>query len=121
MPEQAMAFDEALSTLIVPAEGEALGSSEDALALIGEAFGHGAAWVALPSSRLRPDFFQLRNRMAGEFLQKFATYKVNIAIVGDIAEQLAGSEALRAFVVESNRGDAVWFLPDLAELGRRLA
>lgn len=106
--------------LLLPDMGEPLGDPGDATALIGEAFGCGATWVALPSVRLREDFLELRTRTAGEFLQKFVTYGVNIAVIGDIADRVTASASLRAFVDESNRGGSVWFLPDLAALRSRL-
>jgi hypothetical protein len=47
-------------------------------------------------------------------------YGLRLAVVGDISEPLADSEALRDFVRESNRGRQVWFVADVAGLaGRR--
>jgi hypothetical protein len=43
-----------------------------------------------------------------------------VAIVGDISTHLEASSALRDFVFESNRGEHVWFVTDLAELEKRL-
>jgi hypothetical protein len=42
-------------------------------------------------------------------------------VVGDVSAHLAQSDALRDFVIESNRGEHVWFVRDLAELEARLA
>ncbi|MGA2135550.1 MAG: DUF4180 domain-containing protein [Bryobacteraceae bacterium] len=67
------------------------------------------------------DFFKLRTRIAGEFVQKFVTYRVRLAIAGDISGYLEGSSALRDFVVECNRGSQVWFVADAQELQTRLA
>ncbi|GLZ02667.1 hypothetical protein Acsp03_01340 [Actinomadura sp. NBRC 104412] len=106
--------------LVCPAEGPAVRSTQDALDLLGEAFAAGAVWVALPVERLDPDFFRLRTRVAGEIAQKFVQYKVGLAIVGDISEQVAESSALGDLVRESNRGRALWFVDDLAQLRKRL-
>jgi len=43
-----------------------------------------------------------------------------VAIVGNISAQLEESSALQDFVYESNRGEHVWFVTDLAELEKRL-
>lgn len=71
-------------------------------------------------SRLDGDFFQLKTRIAGEMLQKFVTYQVRVAILGDISAHLDQSSALRDFVRECNRGDQIWFVADQAELAARL-
>ncbi|MEV1172580.1 DUF4180 domain-containing protein [Nonomuraea sp. NPDC049784] len=99
--------------------GEPLREAGDALDLLGEAFGRGATWVAVPAERLHDDFFTLRTGVAGEIAQKFVNYRIGLAIVGDVSRFTAASSALRAWVLESNRGDHVWFVGDLAELAAR--
>ena len=54
-------------------------------------------------------------------LGKAANYRLRIAIVGEIAEQVAASDALRDFVGESNRGRQIWFVADEDALEARLA
>lgn len=54
-------------------------------------------------------------------MQKFANYRVGLAVVGDVSAHVEASEALRDFVRESNRGQQVWFVADDAELETRLA
>lgn len=100
---------------------QALGNAQDAVTLIGEARSQGATLVAIPVARLAPDFFRLRTGMAGDMLQKFVMYGVRVAMVGDIAQQVEASTALRDFVIESNRGDAIWFVATVGELEKRLA
>jgi FPC/CPF motif-containing protein YcgG len=53
-------------------------------------------------------------------LQKFVTYQLRIAIVGDITSLSAASKALHDFVVECNRGSTVWFVRNMDELNDRL-
>ncbi|TDQ54232.1 DUF4180 domain-containing protein [Actinorugispora endophytica] len=107
--------------LVCAADGAPLRGERDATDLIGEAFHHGAAWVALPADRLSDDFFRLRTRVAGDVVQKFATYRLGLAVLGDISRHTDAGTALRDFVRESNRGRLLWFLPDLEALGERLA
>ncbi|RVX41719.1 uncharacterized protein DUF4180 [Nonomuraea polychroma] len=100
-------------------DGPLLRDERDVLDLIGEAWGHGATWVAVPAERLHEDFFSLRTGVAGEIAQKFVNYRIGLAIVGDISRFTDASQALRAWVLESNRGNHLWFVRDLAELAAR--
>ena len=88
--------------------------------LIGVAWAQRAALVAIPVARLGAEFFELKTRIAGEMLQKFVTYNLRVAIVGDISEKVAGSSSLRDFVLECNRGSRIWFVASREELGERL-
>eukprot|EP01035_Chromulina_nebulosa_P036232 gene36232-48789_t len=84
--------------------------------LIGELYGSGADIVAIPVSRLGPGFLTLSTRVAGEVIQKFVNYGFRVAFIGDVSEEVAGSDALRDFIRESNRGRHVGFLGDMAAL-----
>jgi hypothetical protein len=92
-----------------------------ALDILSETFSAHVGLVVVPVSRLSPAFLDLRTRLAGEVLHKFVTYERRVAILGDISEALSASTSLRDFVVESNRGNSVWFVADAAELAARLA
>ncbi|WP_236004568.1 DUF4180 domain-containing protein [Nonomuraea antri] len=108
-------------TLICPADGALINDERAATDILGDAFGHDAEVVVIPVSRLSADFFRLSTRIAGEIMQKFVTYRRLLVVVGDIAEHVEASKALRDLVFESNRGEHVWFLPDLAALEERLS
>jgi hypothetical protein len=75
----------------------------------------------IPAARLDPGSFKLRTGIAGDMVQKFVTYRVRLAIIGDFSELAFKSETLRDFIDEANRGDAIWFLAGLDELEKRLA
>jgi hypothetical protein len=107
--------------LACPADGPAIRAEADALDLIGDAVAERADWVAVPVERFGEEFFRLRTRVAGEFVQKFVNYRLRLAIVGDLSQPIAASTALRDFVAESNRGRQLWFVADLAELDERLS
>lgn len=107
--------------LVCAAEGEALAVEADAGAFLGDALSVGVDWMAIPVTRLGPDFLRLGTRIAGGVVQKFVNYRIGFAVVGDLSAQLAASEALRDFVREANRGATTWFVADLDELERRLA
>ncbi|MEV4612909.1 DUF4180 domain-containing protein [Kitasatospora sp. NPDC049258] len=107
--------------LLCAADGPPLAGEQDALDLIGQALGTGAHWVAVPADRLAPEFFRLRTRVAGEVVQKFATYRLGLAVLGDVSRHTATGTALADFVRECNEGRQIWFVPDLAALRDRLA
>jgi hypothetical protein len=100
-------------------EGKILRTDKDVVELIGEALGQGAGLVVIPVERLDADFFRLRTGLAGALLQKFVTYGVRVAILGDISRFLAESSALRDLVFESNRGRQIWFVATEEELRSR--
>ncbi|MGA8671422.1 MAG: DUF4180 domain-containing protein [Terracidiphilus sp.] len=103
-----------------PAEGPLLCTAQDAVDLIGQATSAGANLVVLPIRRLDPAFFQLRTGIAGEMVQKFVTYQVAAAIVGDTSQLESESKSLRDFIRESNQRGSIWFLANKEELRARL-
>lgn len=109
------------TVLLCTPDGPRLSSEADALDLVGSLWGQEVDWLALPKARLGEDFLKLRTGLAGAVIQKFVNYRVRLAIVGDVSAEAAASDALRDFVRESNAGDRVWFVPDLAALETRLA
>jgi len=93
----------------------------EAVELIGKAFEHRASLIVVPAECLDDDFFRLSTRIAGELIQKVVQYRQRLVIVGDISRNMTESSALRAFVLEANRGKDVWFLATREELDERLA
>jgi hypothetical protein len=108
---------------VLDAEGPVIADDRAAVDLIVEAgrYGAGADWTVIPVSRLGDDFFELRTRKAGEIVQKFVSYQMKLAVIGDISERIATSESLAAWVRESNRGRDLWFVSDVDDLRARLA
>jgi hypothetical protein len=104
-----------------PAHGSELRTGQDAVDLMSAASEQRAALIAIPIERFGNDFFELRTRIAGEIVQKFAIYGARVAIVGNISQKIASSKSLAAFVHESNRGCDLWFVDDLQELANRIA
>lgn len=116
-----------MSERVIPLHGERVllyepeGAAVDVMDVIGRTWESEATTVAIPAGRLETGFFRLHTGIAGEFLQKFVNYRLRLVVVGDIDDHLERSEALRAWVRESNRGDQLWFVPDLDALAARLA
>jgi hypothetical protein len=109
----------ATGVLVVEPEGVVIGGRE-ARDLMAEAFGEGAAMLAIPVGRLEPAFFDLRSGVAGDILQVSVIYRTRLAIVGELPEPAASSRAFAALVRESNAGTQHWFVASLDELRERL-
>ncbi|MDG4762699.1 DUF4180 domain-containing protein [Solwaraspora sp. WMMD406] len=105
--------------LVCDPAGPLIASDQDALDVIGLAYA-AAEIVAVPVSRLDERFFTLRTGVAGEIMQKFVNYRLRLVVIGDLTAQTAASTALRELIVESNRGNQIWFVDDLAALAARL-
>ncbi|MFD8293265.1 DUF4180 domain-containing protein [Streptomyces lavendulae] len=104
------------SVLFRSGDGDPVRDERDATDLIGESMFRGAQWVVLPE-----EFFRLRSRLAGTVVQKFANYRMGLAVIGDITHHVEASDSLRDFVRESNRGTQLWFLSDTEAFRTRLA
>ena len=63
--------------------------------------------LAIEKEALAESFFDLRTGLAGEVLEKFVQYRVQVAIWGDYSGY--ASKALKDFIRESNRERAVFF------------
>jgi len=90
-------------------------------ALVGDALGHQAEWIAVPVQRLSPGFFELRSGMAGQWLQMLVNYRLHFAVLGDVSGYRAQSESLDAWSTECNRGRDGCFVADWGALLARLS
>ncbi|UXN73687.1 DUF4180 domain-containing protein [Devosia sp. A8/3-2] len=101
-------------------EGPLSGTEADALDILGETYGTEASVIVIPLARLLPDFLQLRTGMAGAFIQKLQNYGCRLVVLGDTSADIVGSEALAAFVVETNRIGHHMFVPNRQAMLERL-
>lgn len=86
---------------------------EDGLDLLGNLYYEGFDKIIIQEHHLTTDFFDLKNGMAGEILQKFSNYRVRLAIVGDFSKY--NSKSLHDFIYESNKARQVTFVPSTAD------
>ncbi|WNV86532.1 DUF4180 domain-containing protein [Umezawaea sp. Da 62-37] len=100
--------------LVLPADGPLLSTEQDAVDVIGEMWSRDADTVVVPVERLDEGFWTLSTRIAGGIIGKFVGYRVRLVVVGDIADRLAASDTLSAFVHEINRGHEVSFVAEFA-------
>jgi hypothetical protein len=95
-----------------------INDAQDALNLIGNSSYQGASGVIIKKENLTPDFFDLKNGIAGEILQKFSNYRMRLAIVGDFSAYTGIS--LRDFIYESNNSGRINFVGSLEEAIEKL-
>lgn len=91
---------------------------EDGLDLLGTVYYSGYDRMVMYQTNIIADFFDLKNGMAGEILQKFSNYRVRLVIVGDFTH--SSSNSLNNFIRESNAGKQVSFVATLEEAINRL-
>lgn len=90
-----------------------ISTTEDGLDLLGNLYYQGFDRIVLNEKNFTPDFFDLKSGIAGEILQKFSTYRVRLAIVGDFSKYT--SKSLTDFIYESNKGKQINFVNSTAE------
>ncbi|WP_298473988.1 DUF4180 domain-containing protein [uncultured Maribacter sp.] len=97
----------------ISSEQNIINNVEDGLNLLGNIYYQGFDKIIIHQKNIIPDFFELKNRMAGEILQKFSTYRIQLAIVGDFS--IYKSKSLEDFIFESNKGNQVNFVSSTTE------
>ena len=97
----------------VIAENTVIGSIEDGLDVLGDLYYQGFDAIILYEKNITPLFFDLKNRMAGEILQKFSNYRMRLSIIGDYGKY--GSKSVQDFIFESNKTGHVTFVNTLQE------
>ena len=88
-------------------------TAEDGLDLLGTLYYEGFDKIILHEKNITPDFFDLKNGIAGEILQKFSNYRVPLALVGDFSKY--PGKSMRDFIFESNKTGHVNFVSAVAE------
>lgn len=90
-----------------------ISSLDDALDLIGNAAYQGASHILIKEENLHPDFFDLKTKFAGEILQKFSTYGMDLSVIGDYSK--FESKSLNDFIYESNKTGKINFVSSMQE------
>ncbi len=93
--------------------------AQDALDLLANCRYQGAENIIIKEEHLVSEFFDLKTGIAGDILQKFSTYRVRLAIVGDFAK--FSSKSLRDFIFESNKTGRILFVSSTEEARMLLA
>jgi hypothetical protein len=92
---------------------------EDGVELLGSIYYQDFDKIIIHERNITPDFFDLKNGIAGEILQKFSNYRVRLAIVGDFSKY--NRKSIQDFISESNKGKQINFVSSLSEAVRVLS
>jgi len=92
---------------------------QDALDLMSDLGTNNCNRIIIKETNLSKDFFRLKSGLAGEILQKFSTYGVKLAIIGDFSKYK--SAPLQDFIRESNKGNQIFFSGNLDSALTRLS
>jgi hypothetical protein len=95
-----------------------LKNQQDALDLIANCCYQGATGILIYEKNIIPAFFDLKTGIAGEILQKFSTYRCQLAIVGEFTKY--HSKSLNDFIVESNKTQRINFVSNYEVAKTRL-
>ena len=86
---------------------------EDAVDLIGNMSYQGFDKLIIHEENMISDFFELKNKIAGNILQKFSQYSMPLAIIGDFEKY--ESKSLNDFIFESNKGNQINFVTTIED------
>ena len=86
---------------------------EDAIDLIGNMSYQGFDKLIIHEENMISDFFELKNKIAGNILQKFSQYSMPLAIIGDFEKY--ESKSLNDFIFESNKGSQINFVTTIED------
>ena len=88
-------------------------SIEDGQKLMADLYYQGYDKIVVYAKNIVADFFDLKNGIAGEILQKFSNYRIQLALIGDFS--IYQSKSLNAFIAESNRSQHINFVKSLSQ------
>ena len=74
-----------------------INETQDALDLMAECNYKGSWKIIVQEKNIVSDFFDLRTGLAGDILQKFSTYHVQLAIIGNFSKYT--SKSLKDFII----------------------
>ena len=94
-------------------------NTRDALDIMADCNYQGAGAIILHEKNIIPAFFDLKTGIAGEILQKFSTYQMRLAIIGDFSKY--SGKSLRDFMYESNKFKRINFVKSRDEAIKRLS
>jgi hypothetical protein len=99
--------------------GVLIQETQDALDLMAESGYLNSHKIIVKEDQVTPEFFDLKTGIAGEILQKFSTYNVQLAIIGDFTK--FNSKSLRDFIFESNKYGRINFVSSFEEAIEKLS
>lgn len=91
-----------------------INNAQDALeVMMNCAYGNNSTDIIVEEKNLAPGLFDLKTGILGDILQKFSTYRIRLAIVGDFSKFT--SKSLKDFIFESNKAGRINFVSSIDE------
>ncbi|KOY86796.1 alpha/beta hydrolase [bacterium 336/3] len=100
----------------IVSESMIIATTEDGLDVLASLYFQGFDKIIIHQNNITPDFFDLKTGIAGEILQKFSNYRVQLAIIGDFSQYI--SKSLKDFIFESNKQGHIIFVESLDDVMR---
>jgi hypothetical protein len=94
-------------------------TAQDALDLMMDIYYQHIDRITLHKKNITPTFFDLKNGIAGDILQKFSNYRMRLAIVGTFEGYT--KKSITDFIYESNQVGQINFVSSVEEALERLA
>jgi hypothetical protein len=109
------------STLIaeVISDEVIVSSVDDCLDILGNTYYQNFEKLILHKANLAEEFFDLKTGLAGEILQKFSNYRMQLAIIGDFSAYTG--QSIRSFIYESNHTGRIFFVSTVEEALEKLS
>ena len=108
-----------INIAVLRSMGVLIQETQDALDLMAEAGYLNSHKIIIKEDQITSAFFDLKSGIAGEILQKFSTYNVQLAIIGDFSKYT--SKSLRDFMLESNKYGRINFVNSYEEAKEKLS
>lgn len=89
-----------------------INNAKDGLELLANLYFQEYDKIILHKKNICADFFDLKNGIAGEILQKFVNYRVRLAVIGDFSNM---GKSVSDFIYETNKGSHIVFVNTLDE------
>jgi len=104
---------------VLKSSGILLHETQDVLDLMANAIYLDSQKIIIKENQITSGFFNLKTGIAGEILQKFSNYDVQLAIIGDFSKY--PSKSFRDFMFESNKYGRINFVNTFEEAKEKLS
>ena len=93
---------------VISSEVVIINNAQDALDLmVMVRYDYNCDKIIINKKNITENFFDLKNGIAGEIMQKHINYEVALAIVGEFEQY--NSKSLKSLIYESNKGNKIIF------------
>jgi hypothetical protein len=93
---------------VISSEDVIIKNAQDALDLmVTVRYDYSCDKIVINKKNITEDFFELKNGIAGEIMQKHINYEMPLAIVGEFEQY--NSKSLNSLIYESNKGKKIIF------------